>query len=95
MQIAKPERRVRSPFGQCRKPQIIMNEWPNDARDFPPTWWLFYLVREPGPGESEGWVTGGLIKNWVTLKSLPFKETTMSLSEAIYSTFGKERSHFA
>ena len=72
-----------------------MNEWPNDARDLPPTQWLFYIVCEPGLGEGEGWVTGGLIKNWVTLKSLPFKEITMSLSETIHSTSGKERSHFA
>lgn len=85
MQIAKPERKVRSPFGQYRKPQSIMNEWPNDALDLPPTWWLFYLVCEPGPEASEGWVTGGLIQNRVTEEGCPLKKSPCHYQKPLFS----------
>ena len=46
-------------------------------------WGFFHLLCEPGPGEGERWVTGCVIEHRVTLKSLPCKEITISLLEAI------------
>lgn len=44
---------------------------------------FYHTVCEPGLEEGEKWVTACLIEHRVTLKSVPFKEVTISLLEAI------------
>lgn len=46
-------------------------------------WGFSRIVCEPGLGEGERWVTACLTEHGMTLKSVPFKEVTISLLKAI------------